>query len=174
VIRYIAERVLLLIPTLLGILAGVFLMLHAAPGDPVEALMDIQTELIPQEQVDQIRKDLGLDRPLYEQYFRYVARVLQGDLGTSFRTHLPILEDIKLNFMATVHLALGGVVVALLIGLLAGIISAVRRNTIADYLTLSVAVIGLSAPSFWICFYLMDKERAARSYPVGQRSRPAR
>jgi ABC-type dipeptide/oligopeptide/nickel transport system permease component len=155
VIRYVTERVLLLIPTLLGILIGVFLMLHAAPGDPVEALMDIQTELIPKEQIEQIRRDLGLDRPLYEQYLKYVGRVVRGDLGTSFRTQLPILDDIKLNFMATVHLALGGLAVALLIGLPAGIISAVRRNTIADYLTLSVAVVGLSAPSFWIGILLL-------------------
>jgi peptide/nickel transport system permease protein len=155
VIRYAAERVALLIPTLLGILLGVFLMLHAAPGDPVEALVDLQSQLIPQEQLDRIRKDLGLDRPLYEQYFKYVIRVVRGDLGVSFRTRLPIRDDIRLNLMATVYLALAGFLVALLIGLPAGIISAVRRNTAADYATLSVAVVGLSAPSFWIGLLLL-------------------
>jgi len=153
--RYVTERVLLLIPTLLGILLGVFLMLHAAPGDPVEALVDIQSELIPKDQLEVIRKDLGLDRPLHEQYLRYVGRVIRGDLGTSFRTHLPIIEDIKLNFMSTVHLALAGLAIAVLIGLPAGIISAVKRNTAADYVTLSAAIVGLSAPSFWIGILLL-------------------
>ncbi len=154
-IRYATERVLLLIPTLLAILLGVFLMLHAAPGDPVEALVDIQTELIPKEQLELIRKDLGLDRPLHEQYLRYVGQVLRGDLGTSFRTHLPIIEDLRLNFMSTVHLALAGLGVALAIGLPAGIISAVKRNTPVDYVTLSAAIVGLSAPSFWIGILLL-------------------
>lgn len=154
-IRYVAERVLLLIPTLLGILLGVFLMLHAAPGDPVEALVDIHSELIPKEQLERIRSDLGLDRPLFEQYVGYVGRVMRGDLGTSFRTHLPITEDIKLNFMPTLHLAFAGLAVAVCIGLPAGIISAVKRNTAADYLTLSVAMVGLSAPSFWIGILLL-------------------
>jgi peptide/nickel transport system permease protein len=153
--RYVTERVVLLIPTLLGILLGVFLMLHAAPGDPVEALVDIQSELIPKDQLEVIRKDLGLDRPLHEQYLRYVGRVIRGDLGTSFRTHLPIIEDIKLNFMSTVHLALAGLAIAVLIGLPAGIISAVKRNTAADYVTLSAAIVGLSAPSFWIGILLL-------------------
>jgi peptide/nickel transport system permease protein len=124
-------------------------MLHAAPGDPVEALVDLQAQLIPQEQLDRIRKDLGLDRPLYEQYVRYVARVVRGDLGVSFRTRLPIVDDIRLNLMTTVYLALAGFTVALLIGVPAGIVSAIRRNTAADYATLSVAIVGLSAPSFW-------------------------
>lgn len=154
-IRYVTERVLLLIPTLLAILLGVFLMLHAAPGDPVEALVDIQTELIPKEQLERIRKDLGLDRPLHEQYLRYVGRVIRGDLGTSFRTRLPIAEDLRLNFMSTVHLALAGLGVAVAIGLPAGIISAVKRNTPVDYVTLSAAIIGLSAPSFWIGILLL-------------------
>ena len=154
-LRYAAERVALLIPTLLGILLGVFLMLHAAPGDPVEALVDMHAGLIPQEQLDRIRKDLGLDRPLYEQYIKYVLRVARGDLGVSFRTRLPILDDIRLNLPSTIHLALAGFVIALLVGLPAGIISAVKRNTAADYATLSVAVVGLSAPSFWIGILLL-------------------
>lgn len=154
-LRYAAERVLLLIPTLLGVVLGVFLMLHAAPGDPVEALVDLQAQQIPQAQIDRIRKDLGLDRPLYEQYIRYVARVVHGDLGLSFRTQLPIADDIRVNLMATVYLSLAGFAVALLIGLPAGIISAVRRNTTADYATLSLAIVGLSAPSYWTGILLL-------------------
>ncbi|MGQ0569625.1 MAG: ABC transporter permease [Armatimonadota bacterium] len=148
--RYVVERLILLVPTLLGILFGVFLLLHLAPGDPVEVLVDVQSEHIPQAQLDRIRKDLGLDRPLYEQYFRYLGRVLHGDLGNSFRTRLPVMDDIRLGIVPTMQLALAGMAVAFLIGMPAGIISALRRNTAADYATLSLAVVGLSAPSFWI------------------------
>jgi ABC-type dipeptide/oligopeptide/nickel transport system permease component len=153
--RFIVERLLLLIPTLLGILLGVFLLLHLAPGDPVEALADTQSEFIPKEQLERIRKDLGLDRPLYVQYARYVARVVRGDLGTSFRTRLPVLDDIKAGLPPTLQLALAGMVVALLIGLPAGIVSALKRNTAADYASLSLAMIGLSAPSFWTGLLLL-------------------
>src|SRR5688572_27483682 len=122
--RFIAERLFLLVPTLLGILLGVFLLLHLAPGDPVEVLVDTQSELIPKEQLERIRKDLGLDRPLYEQYLRYVGRAVRGDLGTSFRTRLPVLDDIRIGIVPTMQLALAGMVVALAIGLSAGIVSA--------------------------------------------------
>lgn len=153
--RFVVERLLLLIPTLLGILLGVFLLLHLAPGDPVEVLADTQSELIPKEQLERIRKDLGLDRPLYEQYLRYVGRVLRGDLGTSFHTRLPVLDDIKLGVVPTVQLSLAGMVVALMIGLPSGIVSALKRNTAADYASLSVAMVGLSAPSFWTGLLLL-------------------
>lgn len=148
--RYVVERLVLLVPTLLGILLGVFLLLHLAPGDPVEVLADTQTEHIPKEQLDLIRKDLGLDRPLYVQYLKYVGRVIHGDLGTSFRTRLPVMDDIAVGIGPTARLALGGMVVALLIGLPVGVLSALKRNTMADYASLSLAVVGLSAPSFWI------------------------
>jgi ABC-type dipeptide/oligopeptide/nickel transport system permease component len=153
--RFVAERLLLLIPTLLGILLGVFLLLHLAPGDPVEIMADTQAELIPQEQLERIRKDLGLDRPLYEQYVKYVGRVLRGDLGTSFRTRLPVMDDIRLGIVPTLQLAFAGMAVALVIGLSAGIVSAIKRNTLADYATLSLAMIGLSAPSFWTGLLLL-------------------
>ncbi len=153
--RYVVERLVLLVPTLLGILLGVFLLLHLAPGDPVEVLADTQTEHIPKEQLDLIRKDLGLDRPLYVQYLRYVGRVIHGDLGTSFRTRLPVLDDIRIGIGPTVQLAGAGMLVAVLIGLPVGALSALRRNTMADYASLSLAAVGLSAPSFWIGMLLL-------------------
>jgi peptide/nickel transport system permease protein len=153
--KFVLERLLLLIPTLLGILLGVFLLLHLAPGDPVEVLVDTQSELIPKEQLERIRHDLGLDRPLYEQYFKYVGRVLRGDLGTSFRTRLPVLDDIRLGIIPTMQLAVAGMIVAVTVGLSAGIVSALKRNTAADYATLSLAMVGLSAPSFWTGLLLL-------------------
>jgi peptide/nickel transport system permease protein/oligopeptide transport system permease protein len=149
-VRYVAQRLLLLIPTLFGIMVLVFLMLHLAPGDPVEMLVEGTSALAPKQLLDLIRSDLGLDRPLHEQFLRYVGRVLRGDLGMSYRTKMPITLDIERNVGSTLVLATAGIVVALLVGVPAGMISALRRNTATDYATLTAAMVGLAAPSFWI------------------------
>jgi peptide/nickel transport system permease protein len=148
--RYIIQRLLLLIPTLFGILLGVFLMLHLAPGDPVDMLVNIERETVSEEQLARIRSQLGLDRPLYVQFIDYVAGVLQGDLGTSYRTRLPVTREILPNVMPTVYLALSGITIAILVGVPAGIIAAYRPNSILDYFTLTASMVGLSAPNFWL------------------------
>ncbi len=153
--RNVGHRLLLLVPTLLGILLGVFLMLHLAPGDPVDAIIDTQAAYVPPERLEQIRKDLGLDRPIYEQFLRFVGQAVRGDFGTSYRTKQPVIEDINRNFMPTVYLGLAGMFIAVLIGVPAGLISAVKRNTIVDYLSLTGAMLGLSAPAFWIGIILL-------------------
>ena len=144
-------------PTLFFILfaLGVFALLHIAPGDPVELLVNSDQEFISEEQRARIRADLGLDQPLPLQFINYAGSVLRGDLGTSFRTRLPVIRDIRTNFVPTIHLALGGMLVAVLIGLPAGIISAYKPNTPADYVTLTLSMVGLSAPSFWIGILLI-------------------
>ena len=148
--RYVARRLLFLFPTLLGMLIVVFMLLHITPGDPVEMLLDTDREFIPQEQIEAIRKDLGLDRPLHEQFLKYLGKVVQGDLGTSYRSKRPVLEHVKSNIVQTGQLALAGIFMAILIGVPAGIISAVKPNTIIDYVTLTVSMIGLCAPTFWL------------------------
>ncbi len=148
--RYIFNRLLLLIPTLFGLLLGVFLLLHIAPGDPVELLYDLQQEYIPQEVLDQIRKDFGLDLPLHVQFGRYVGQVLQGNLGYSYRTNLPVTRDIVPRIVPTLQLALAGMAMGLLIGIPSGVISALKPNTWMDYLTLTGSMVGLSAPNFWL------------------------
>ena len=148
--RYVIRRLIFLIPTLFGMLLVVFMLLHITPGDPVAMLMDIDVEWVPEEQLDLIRKDLGLDRPLHEQFFRYVGRVVRGDLGTSHRSRFPVARHVRLNVMHTVRLAVGGILIAILIGVPAGIISALRANTLMDYVVLTLSIGGLSAPSFWI------------------------
>jgi ABC-type dipeptide/oligopeptide/nickel transport system permease component len=148
--RYVIRRLLFLIPTLFGMLLAVFMLLHITPGDPVELLLDTDVEYVPQEYVDRLRKEFGLDRPLYEQFLRYAGRVLQGDLGTSYRSNLSVTEHIRINMMPTLHLALGGIVVAILIGLPVGVISALKQNTVTDYIVLTLAMVGLTAPSFFL------------------------
>jgi ABC-type dipeptide/oligopeptide/nickel transport system permease component len=96
-----------------------------------------------------------LDKPLHEQFALYLGKVLRGDLGTSYRTRLPVTREMAPHVMPTVHLALGGMFLALLIGVPAGIISAYRPNTLLDYVTLSGAMIGLSAPNFWLGIVLI-------------------
>jgi ABC-type dipeptide/oligopeptide/nickel transport system permease component len=125
-------------------------MLHFAPGDPVEMLVDIEREEVSVEQLARIRTQLGLDRPLHVQFLDYVSGVLRGDLGTSYRTRLPVTREIIPNTMPTVYLALAGIFVAILIGVPAGIIAAYRPNSILDYLTLTASMVGLSAPNFWL------------------------
>lgn len=153
--RHAGRRLLLLIPTLLGILLGVFLMLHLAPGDPVDAIIDTQAQYVPPERLEQIRKDLGLDRPLPVQFLRYLGQALRGDFGISYRTKQPVVDDIYRNFMPTVYLGATGMFVAILIGVPAGLISALKRNTTMDYLTLTAAMVGLSAPAFWLGILLL-------------------
>src|SRR2546430_9808504 len=153
--RNVGHRLLLLVPTLLGILLGVFLMLHLAPGDPVDAIIDTQAAYVPPERLEQIRRDLGLDRPIYEQFLQFVGQAVRGDFGTSYRTKQPVIDDINRNFMPTVYLGLAGMFIAVLIGVPAGLISAVKRDTIVDYLALTGALVGLSAPAFWIGLILL-------------------
>lgn len=153
--QYVIRRLIFLIPTLLSMLIGVFMLLHLTPGDPVEMLLDIDTAYVPKEQLDLIRKDLGLDRPLYEQFFRYVSRVIRGDLGTSYRSKLPVTQHVRSAAVPTLHLALGGMIIALLIGVPAGIVSAVKPNTLTDYVTVTLSMIGLSAPTFWLGILLI-------------------
>jgi ABC-type dipeptide/oligopeptide/nickel transport system permease component len=148
--RYVIRRLLFLIPTLLGMLVAVFMLLHITPGDPVEMLMDSDLEHVPQEVLDRIRKDWGLDRPLHEQFFRYSGRVLRGDLGTSYRSRVPVTELVRTNVTPTAQLALASIIVTVLIGIPAGVVSAVKQNTLTDYVTLTMSMVGLCAPSFWL------------------------
>ena len=147
---YLIRRLLFLFPTLFGMLLVVFLLLHITPGDPVEMLLDTEREFISQEQMERVRHQLGLDRPLHVQFFRYCVGVLQGDLGTSYRSRRPVAEHVANNIGPTAQLAIAGIFVAVVIGVPTGIISAVWPNTLVDYFTLTLSMVGLSAPSFFL------------------------
>lgn len=153
--EYVIRRLIFLVPTLFGILLLVFLLLHLTPGDPVQLLVDVDIATMPQEQLDRLRSDLGLDRPLPEQFFNYLGKVLRGDLGSSHRSKLPVISYVQQNFIPTLQLAIAGLVVAVLIGIPSGIISALKPNTALDYVTLTLSMVGLSAPSFWLGILLI-------------------
>jgi peptide/nickel transport system permease protein len=150
-LKYALRRVLVAIPTILLVTVVVFALLHMVPGDPVELML---TEFFGEpptiEEIERERVRLGLDGPIPHQYFRWLIRVLQLDLGVSMRTGERVLSEIARAFPVTMELAIASVIVALLIAFPAGIISAVRQNSLADYSSRLGALLGLSIPNFWL------------------------
>jgi peptide/nickel transport system permease protein/oligopeptide transport system permease protein len=143
---YIARRLLIVIPTLLGVLLVVFFMVRLAPGDPAVLLAG---EFATPETLADIRERFGLDQPLHVQLGLYMASIFQGDLGESVRTRQPVTEMLADFLPNTIQLALGAMLVALLIGIPAGIIAAIRPGTPIDLLVMLGALIGISMPTFW-------------------------
>jgi peptide/nickel transport system permease protein len=140
-------RVLLsAVPTVIGVLTCVFLITRLVPGDPALLILG---EYAPQEQVVQLRQELGLDQPIHVQYFRYLSRVVRGDLGVSLRTERSVIKEIIDVFPYTVELALVGIFISIVIGVPIGMISAKSRNTPIDYITMTFAMLGISMPVFW-------------------------
>src|SRR5829696_5442790 len=146
-LRFLLTRVTLVIPTFLGITLLAFFLIRLVPGDPIETLSGERG--IDPVRHEQMRKEYGFDRPLLVQYGTYIVRVLQGDLGKSVITHDSVLGEFLTLFPATVELALCAIVFALLLGLPAGIIAAVRRNSIFDHGVMGVSLAGYSMPIFW-------------------------
>ena len=144
--RYIVRTVLTAFPTLIGVLTCVFLLTRLIPGDPAILILG---ESAPQEQILQLRKDLGLDQPIYVQYFHYLYQVFHGNLGVSLRTERSVIKEIMDVLPYTVELAVAGIFISTVIGVPIGVISAKRRNTITDYAAMTFASLGVSMPVFW-------------------------
>ena len=151
-INYIIRRLLLTIPTIIGIITITFLLMYVVPGDPVRILMGQRGD---PETIAMIRKQMGLDDPLPVQYFRFLGNILRGDFGRSYATNRPVLPEILSRFPATLKLALASMLVASIIGLTAGIVSATRQYSFFDYSSMVVALMGVSAPVFWVGLLLM-------------------
>ena len=149
---YIARRVLALIPTLLGVSIVVFLFLRLIPGDPATAFL---RENATAAQVAAFNERLGVNKPLPEQYVTYMANVLRGDLGTSLHSGLPVADEIKRKFPATAELGLAAMLIATTTGVALGIVAAIRRASVLDYGTTTVALIGVSMPIFWLGLMLI-------------------
>jgi ABC-type dipeptide/oligopeptide/nickel transport system permease component len=144
-LRFLLRRLLQALPVLFGVSVCVFLMIHLIPGDPAELLAG---QMASHEDVENLRRSLGLDQPLLQQYLHFIGHALTGDFGTSFRTQRPVMEEIGLRYGNT--LLLGGValLIAVLTGGLAGIASAVRRFSWIDNLALGVSIFAVSMPAF--------------------------
>jgi peptide/nickel transport system permease protein len=144
--RYLVRRLLVTIPVLLGVSVLVFAIMHVVPGDPVRLIAGPDA---PEDVVHRIRVELGLERPLPLQYWSFLTRALQGDLGRSLRSRAPVVDEIVARFPATLELTTASMVIAVLIGIPLGLISAVRRATWVDYAAMGVALSTLSMPIFW-------------------------
>ncbi|GGG03646.1 ABC transporter permease [Paenibacillus abyssi] len=152
--QYIIRRLLQTIPVIIGVTIIVFLLMHLIPGDAAQVIVG---EGVPQEQVDQIRENLGLNEPIPVQYFNYIGGLLQGDLGDSIRSSRPITDEIFTSrFWITMELAVYSTILAVFLGLTAGIISAVKRNSAADVGIMIIALFGLSMPNFWLGLILIQ------------------
>lgn len=152
---YILRRLLYLIPTLLGAITLVFVLIRLAPGDPLTYILGSFDTAISEEALQAFRQQYGLDAPLIVQYVNYVLNVVTGDLGVSIHKRIPVVGAILSQLGHTVALALGGLTIAALLGIPLGIIAALRRNTRLDYGLMTWAVIGISAPGFWVGILLI-------------------
>ena len=152
-----------MIPIFIGVTLAVFLMLHALPGDPVLMMLTEHsggaaptvTGTISQEMYDNMREQLGLDKPLYIQYSKFLYDILRGDWGNSFRTQLPVSDMLLKNLPYTIKLALSSLGVAVVLGVILGVLAAIMRHTWVDSLTMTVAVSGVSMPNFWLGIMLL-------------------
>jgi ABC-type dipeptide/oligopeptide/nickel transport system permease component len=147
VARFLIRRLLLTLPVLLGVATLVFLLIHLVPGDPVQAMLG---ESASPADIAEMRTRLGLDRPLLTQYAAFLSGVARGDLGSSLRTNQPVVTAIAERMPATFELALTAMGVAILVAIPLGIIAAVRAGTSIDHAATTLALVGISMPTFWL------------------------
>jgi dipeptide transport system permease protein len=146
-LRFLLTRVTLVIPTFLGVTLLAFVLIRLVPGDPIETMAGERG--IDAARHEQLLREYGLDQPVLVQYGIYIGRVLRGDLGKSIVTSAPVIQEFAALFPATIELALCAVLFALVFGLPAGIVAAVRRNSIFDHGVMSISLAGYSMPIFW-------------------------
>lgn len=145
--RYILRRIGLLVPVVIGVVTVVFLIVHFIPGDPVEIMLGEQAQAVDKEE---LRRQMGLDKPLHVQYVDFLARLARGDLGRSLHTKRPVLESIVRRLPATLELALAAMVVALVLAIPLGLLSAYKKDTVVDQGSMLFALLGISMPNFWL------------------------
>ena len=150
---FILRRLVQLVPVLIGITLIAFVLMHVLPGDPVRMLMPRRAD---PETVARIRAKYHLDDPLFIQYVGYLGRALRGDLGRSLRTHQPVTRILRERFAPTAHLALGAILFAVVTGIAAGVLSAVRPHSALDYAAMLLALVGVSMPVFWLGMMLIS------------------
>jgi len=147
VLRFILTRLGLLVPTFIGMTLVAFFLIRLVPGDPIETMAGERG--IDAERHAKLLKEYGLDQPVIMQYGIYIGRVLQGDLGKSMITQVPVLREFLALFPATMELALCAIAFALVLGIPAGIVAAVKRNSVFDHGVMGLSLTGYSMPIFW-------------------------
>ena len=151
-VRLVLRRLLATIPVLLLVSGGVFLLIHLTPGDPIDAMM---AESVDATVKENLRRELGLDRPLYLQYVSWMGRVLQGDLGRSIRNREPVIENVGRRIRPSLQLAGLAMTISLLIAVPVGVLSAARRNGPVDRAGTTFALFGICMPNFLLALLLI-------------------
>jgi len=145
--RYLLRRLLLTVPVLLGVATLVFALIHLVPGDPAQSMLG---ESASPKEIEALQKSLGLDKPLLTQYRAFLAGVARGNLGTSFRFGTPVAQEIRKRLPDTALLAVSAMGVAIVFAIPLGILAAVFRGRFIDHAAMTLALAGISMPSFWL------------------------
>jgi len=149
---YISKRLLSLIPVLFVVTIAIFLIIHITPGDPAATILGIEAS---KEEIQELNEELGLNRPIHEQYISWVAGLMKGDLGDSLFMHQPVRTAIVEHIGPTLSLAIMAQLIALLLAIPFGIIAAYRRGSLADFSLMGVSLLGMAVPSFLLGLFLM-------------------
>ena len=168
--QYILRRILLMIPLLIGITLITFSISHLAPGDPARLAAGIHA---PEATVEVLREKLGLNKPVYVQYFLYMTRLLKGDFGTSIMTRRPVIEDIMVRWPGTIELTTAAMIIVITLGIPLGIFSAAQEGKPLDHISRLISLLGVSTPSFWLILIVMIIFcRSLGLFPIGYRIDP--
>src|SRR5688572_26194862 len=147
-LRYVVNRIVLMIPTLVGVAILVFFLLRLAPGDPVQMMMEGAN--VPQHVLDSERARLGLDQPVYVQFFKWFGALVRGDFGVSIWTGRPVLHEIGIRLELSLQVAVMATILAILLAVPLGTLSAIFKDTWIDHLVRVISIAGLAVPSFWL------------------------
>lgn len=147
--KYVIRRFLMVVPTLIGVTIVVFLLVRFLPGDIVQQISGENAQLT-EEDRSAVREELGLDKPVFQQYFVWMGDVLSGDLGESLQTKVPITTELKNRLPVSIELGLLALLISLSVSLPIGVYAAIRQDSPLDYTARSIAIIFLSIPSFWM------------------------
>lgn len=150
--KYIFRRLLFLIPVLLGVTFIVFSIMYLTPGDPAQIILG---ENAPDEAVERLREEMGLNDPFIVQYFNFIINALRGDFGRSYTTKKLVFDEVFSRFPATLKLTIAGMIIAVAIGIPVGIISATKQYTPTDNISMVLALLGVSMPNFWLGLMLI-------------------
>lgn len=151
-LKYIWKRLLLMVPVIIGLSFVLFSIMELTPGDPARSMLG---EYAPDEEVTKLREELGLNDPFFVRYGRYVWNALHGDFGTSYRTNIPAAEEIATRFPATLKVAFFAVLLAVVVGIPVGIVSAVKQYSTVDISSMISALVFTSIPPFWLGLLLI-------------------
>jgi ABC-type dipeptide/oligopeptide/nickel transport system permease component len=152
---FLIRRLVMIVPILWGISLIIFVLMSIVPGDPIAGLIDPRQGSFDPKAAEELRRQWGLDRPKHEQYLLFLGNAIKGDLGRSLHQHSPVLTLVAERIPATARLAFAAMLYATIIGVLMGIVAAVKRNTWLDTASMMVALVGVSLPVFWLGLMLM-------------------